>query len=137
MAKKIDKRKTSELMGAPTKYRPDFHNPEFLRLAAEGYDVRMIAFEWRIARATIYEWASVHKDFSDTMKKGKEFSEGWYMKLGHLAMKGEKLNGRLPHLGFFAWMGKNMHNWSDKVEQTFVDERPLVDESSEAIEKEL
>ena len=130
-------KKKHEKAGAPTKYRPDFHNDEFLRLAAEGYDIRMIAFEWRIARATIYEWANAHKEFSDTLKRGKEFSEGFYMKLGFAAMKGDRVNGKTPNLGFFAWMGKNMHNWSDKVEQTFVEERPLEEITSEELEKDL
>jgi transposase len=105
--------------GRPPKYKKEFHPENFIELSKQGKTLAQIAFHWDIARETIYDWQKKHREFSYAVKRGREFSESWYMELGQTAMLnrakvgGEKVN---INLGMFCWMTKNMFNWSDKIE---------------------
>jgi transposase-like protein len=128
--------------GQPTKYRRDFHNSDFIRLSKQGKNITQIALDWDVDRATIYEWAKRHKEFSDTLKKGRSFAEGWYTNLGQLAMLGEAtVNGRKikVDIGMFVWLTKNLFKWSDKMNvearSPEIENRPLKHLSDEEIDK--
>lgn len=119
--------------GAPTKYRKDFHNADFIRLSKQGKNITQIALEWDIDRDTIYEWGRKHKEFSVTIRKGRSCAEAWYTNLGQLAMIGEaSVNGRKVKVdvGLYVWLTKNLFKWTDKVENKdsvdmYVSDRPL------------
>lgn len=127
--------------GAPTKYRPDFHNVDFLRLAKQGKTIIQIAGEWEVDRNTIYEWGNKHKEFSNTLKKGRNLAECWYANIGQLAMLNEaSVNGKKVNvnLGFYVWLTKNLFKWSDKVESVPAEEkkkRPLKKVSDEDLDE--
>lgn len=134
----------------PTKYKKAFHNKDFIRLSKMGKTVTQIALIWDVNRSSIYEWANHHEEFSTTIKKGKLFSEAWYMELGQQAMIGAaKIDGQKikVDVGLFVWLTKNMFKWTDKVEvkpdDNILKARPLahlsdkeLDELEEKIESE-
>lgn len=109
--------------GRPSKYNKDFHIPDFIRLSKQGKTLAQIALAWDVDRDTVAEWRKRHKEFSDAIKKGREYSEAWYMNLGQMAMINEASimeNGKPKkvnvNLGYFCWMTKNLFKWSDKIE---------------------
>jgi hypothetical protein len=104
--------------GQPTKYKKSFHAVDFIAQSKQGKSLAQIAYAWDVSRDTLYEWAKKHKEFSDAIKKGREYSEAWYMNLGQSAMVGQAtINGRPIsfQLGVFVWMTKNIFKWSDKI----------------------
>ena len=106
--------------GQPTKYIKDFHPHNFIEQSKKGSTLAQIALAWDVDRDTVHEWKKVHKEFSEAVKKGRQFAEAWYMNLGRLAMLGardEKGKAIQVNLGFFCWLTKNMFHWSDKMEQ--------------------
>lgn len=104
----------------PWKYKKDYHPRAFIELSRQGKCLAQIARDWDVARETIYEWARKYKNFSDSMKKGQQLCEAWYIELGQAAMLGNaktKDGQKIKvELGFYIWMTKNICKWSDKVE---------------------
>ena len=106
--------------GAPTKYRPEVHIPDFIEQSKQGRNITQIAARWDIDKDTIYEWGKRHKEFSVALKKGRQLCEAWYTNLGQAAMMGQaKIDGKITKidLGWYVWMTKNICKWSDKAEQ--------------------
>lgn len=113
--------------GAPTKYRKEFHCDDFIRLAEQGKTLAQIAAAWKVNRDTVFEWAKVHKEFSDTIKRGRQLAEAWYMNVGQAAMLGQaKVDGVKVNvnLGMFCWLTKNMFHWTDRVDYRETPEKP-------------
>jgi hypothetical protein len=73
-----------------------------------------------VSRDTLYEWAKVYPDFSDTFKKAKDFQERF------LSVNGNK---GIINPAFAALTAKNCIDWSDKRElKHTVNEKALTDE---------
>jgi len=105
--------------GQPTLYRREFHNQNFLELSKQGKSIVQIAARWEVSRETIYEWGRVHKEFSDTLSKGKILAENWYADLGQAAMIGAaKVDGKAVELrvNTYKWLTANMFGWSQKID---------------------
>ena len=109
--------------GRPSKYRPDFHPEDYLRLANNGKTLAQIARSWKVDRQTIVDWSMKHKEFSRTVKRGKEFAEAWWMDIFQAAAVGQmpKDPDTRSQLKFNAvpaiWLTKNAFGWTDRVEQ--------------------
>lgn len=58
--------------GRPTKYNPDLHPALVESLAREGLTNTEIAEDLGIDRATLHNWQNAHKEFFDSIKRGKE-----------------------------------------------------------------
>lgn len=129
--------------GRPSKYKKDFHPLDFIAHSKQGKSLAQIAYTWDVSRDTVYEWAKTHHEFSDAIKKGREYAEAWYMNLGQTAMIGQAtVNGRPIsfQLGVFVWMTKNLFKWSDKIVSKSTDgpdltNRPLEDLTDEELDK--
>lgn len=96
--------------GRPTDYRPEYCKI-VQDLIEEGASMAEIAYELRVARATLYRWANAHKEFGDTIKDSKEFSEGWWMKQGRLNLQNKDFSSTLWYMNM-----KNRFGWADKQE---------------------
>ena len=127
--------------GRPTKYKKDFHPADFIAKSKDGKALAQIAYDWDVSRDTLYEWAKTHSEFSDAIKKGREYAEAWYMNLGQSAMLGQaQVNGRFIsfQLGVFVWMTKNIFKWSDKISTATdgpdLSNRPLKDLTDEELD---
>lgn len=123
--------------GRPTEYRANFHPADFIRLSKEGKNFTEIACEWDLDRETLYHWAKKHPEFVGAIKKGRQYLESWYTKIGRSALLGKPVEGtrQFANLGFYVWMTKNVLKWSDKVEieETNIDVHE--DLSDEELEK--
>lgn len=126
--------------GRPTKYNREFHCENFVELSKKGKTLAQIAFEWDIDRDTVHEWKKVHKEFSDAVKKGRQYAEAWYMNIGQMAMLNQvKIDGKgiKVELGWHVWMTKNMFKWHDRQvikDETEQPDRPLEDATDEEID---
>jgi len=79
-----------------------------------------------VHRETLYEWAKVHKEFSDAKKMGREFQYEFWFKLG--------LGGAMGHKDMKAFKGtpwvftmKNCFGWKDRIELTEDDQVESMD----------
>lgn len=118
MAKKLLPEKSKP--GPHELFRMDYHPANFIEQSKQGRNIKQIAKSWDIARSTVYDWAGRHPSFADTIKRGQEYCEAWYMDLGQAAMVGAaKIDGKpiKVDLGWFVWMTKNICKWSDKIDQ--------------------
>jgi hypothetical protein len=96
--------------GAPTKYRKDFHPDSFVELSRKGKSVTQIAYIWEVHKDTIYEWVKVHKEFSVSFKKGKDFTEAFWQDLFQDAAEGKRRN---INLGAAIWYTKAVLKWTE------------------------
>lgn len=103
-------------VGRPPKYDPDFHPQNFITLSKKGKHLFQIAAEWDISRETLYAWQRDHKEFSDSVKRGNQLCEAWYMAVGQAGMIGGKVDGKPINLGFYVWLTKNKFKWADRQE---------------------
>lgn len=99
-------------VGRPTEYKS-----EYCKIAQdlidEGASMAEVAYELRVARATLYRWADAHEEFRDTIKDSKEFSEGWWMKQGRLNLQNKDFSSTLWYMNM-----KNRFGWADKQENS-------------------
>lgn len=58
-------------MARPSKYDPDLHPAQALKLARLGATDDDIASFFEVCRATIYNWRNEHPEFLDALKGGK------------------------------------------------------------------
>jgi len=73
--------------GQPTKYNPDFHPEEIIRLMKDyGKTAVQVARDWDIDVETLNEWQRVHKEFSVASKRAKQFRRAWWIDKGHQGM---------------------------------------------------
>jgi len=109
----------AERAGQPTKYNAEFHPADFLKRSEAGESIAQIAGAWKVARATMYNWAEENQEFLDAMKIGSELVERWYAQLGQQAMVGQaKINGqKIENFSWqgFKWMSQNVCKWRQNV----------------------
>jgi len=117
--------------GRPTKYSPEMID-ECIRLMREGASITEIAYELNVAKDTIYEWKKVHPEFSDAIKKGVDFSEGWWMKEGRINIQNKEFNSTLFYMNM-----KNRFGWADKQEITQGNESDQLKAEISALRKDL
>jgi hypothetical protein len=96
-------------MGRPSKYDPKYCD-KIIELMSEGASIEEVCYEWRITKATLYNWTEKHPEFLNSKKIGEQLSMGWWMKKGR-----ELENTKLNHVLWYMNM-KNRFGWSDKQE---------------------
>ncbi len=99
-------------MGRPTLYSPELCEKaiEYLK---EGASIEELGLELDVGYTTIYRWMEQHEDFRQAVKKGREYSQGWWMKEAREALRDGKFNSTLWYMNM-----KNRFGWSDKQEST-------------------
>ncbi len=98
--------------GQPTKYRKEMCE-EVIPLLKQGASIEEIGLELDVGYSTIYDWMKAHPEFSEAIKKGREFSKAWWMKSGRMQLE----NKDFSYTGWYMNM-KNRFGWKDKQEQT-------------------
>ena len=69
--------------GQPTKYNPNFHPDEIIRLMKEeGKTSVQVARDWDVTEETLSEWRRVHKEFSEASRRAKHFRRAWWIDKG-------------------------------------------------------
>jgi hypothetical protein len=102
---------TGDKVGRPTKYKEEYCN-KLIEHMAEGYSFDSFAGIVEVHIDTLYEWAKVHKEFSDAKHIGTAKSMAWWEKIGRMGMVNE-----IPFFNDRIWR-LNMINrfrtqWSD------------------------
>lgn len=61
--------------GRPTKYKKEYAERAY-KLSLLGYTDKQLAAFWGVDKQTIYNWKEKHKDFFDSITRGKEIADG-------------------------------------------------------------
>ena len=83
--------------GHPTKYRKKFCTVAE-NVLAEGFSMAVVAADCDVCRDTIYAWMANHKDFSDSIKRGKQKGQAYYERLLKAKVAGQKVKNFDPKL---------------------------------------
>lgn len=96
--------------GRPTDYRPEYCE-KVIELLKQGASIEEIGLELDCGYSTVYQWMKDHPEFSQAIKKGREFSHGWWLKEGREALREKEFS----YTGWYMNM-KNRFGWTDKQE---------------------
>lgn len=99
-------------VGRPTDYRPEFCK-KAIELLKEGASIEEIGLELNIGTSTVYKYMEEFPEFMDAIKKGREFSKGWWLKQGRKNLWDKEFSPTLFYMNM-----KNRFGWSDKQENT-------------------
>ena len=77
-------------VGRPTKYKPDFHPKDCIRMGKEGFFKVEMALEWDVCCDTINEWCAQHEEFSYAYKRACHYRAAWLLKAGKSGLFGNK-----------------------------------------------
>lgn len=106
-------------LGRPTKYKEEYCQM-LIEHMSSGLSFESFAAVIDVNRDTLYEWAKVHSDFSDTKKRAFDKCLLWWEKAGIAGLWGTK--DSQFNTGVFVFSMKNRFKWTDKVEVTGGDE---------------
>jgi 5-methylcytosine-specific restriction endonuclease McrA len=98
-------------VGRPTKYDPAIDLPLIIKGMSEGCSIAEVCTIIGISRDTLYKWKDKYPLFSDTIKRGEELSEAWWLANGRTNLENRDFNATLYYMNM-----KNRHGWSDKQE---------------------
>ena len=97
-------------MGRPTKYKPEMCKV-VIELMKEGASQEEVCGHLDISRDTFYRWKEENKEFSDTVKRGIQLSQGWWEREGRISLRDRDFS----YTGWYMNM-KNRFKWADKQE---------------------
>ena len=96
--------------GAPSQYNPNLCE-KVIPLLKEGASIEEIGLELNIGYSTIYEYMEKFPDFAEAIKKGREFSKGWWLREGRKSLRDKDFSPTLWYMNM-----KNRFGWTDKQE---------------------
>jgi hypothetical protein len=97
-------------MARPTKYKPEMCKV-VIELMKEGASQEEVCGHLDISRDTFYRWKEENKEFSDTVKRGIQLSQGWWEREGRISLRDRDFS----YTGWYMNM-KNRFKWADKQE---------------------
>ncbi len=109
---KLPAKKKRKRPGQPTKYDPKYCEM-LIEHRSKGFSFESFAAVIGTHRATLYEWAKVHPEFSDARNIAKELCLMYFEQIAKDAMEG-KIE-KFP-IALWVFSMKNKFNWSDKKE---------------------
>lgn len=101
--------------GRPTDYRPEYCD-QVIPMLKEGMSIEEIGLEFDVGYSTIYEWMKVHPEFSEAIKRGREFSKAWWFKKGRTELHSKEFSSTLWYMNM-----KNRFGWCDKQENVQIE----------------
>ena len=81
-------------MARPTDYLPEYCE-RVIELGKEGKSVVQMACELEVHKATLYEWAKVHDEFSDAFTHARQWSQYWWESKGQSGLETGGFNASL------------------------------------------
>lgn len=97
-------------MARPTKYKPEMCKV-VIDLMQEGASQQEVLATLDISNDTFYRWKKENAEFSETIKRGIQLSQGWWERQGRVSLKDREFN----YTGWYMNM-KNRFKWADKQE---------------------
>jgi hypothetical protein len=98
--------------GRPTKYPKDACE-RILQYGREGMCMAEMASEFEVTRETLYEWARVHPEFSDSLTRAQELSEGYWARQVRDGLK--KSPSEFQGQANLKYMAQRFRGWSEKA----------------------
>jgi transposase len=99
-------------VGRPSGYKPEYCQT-VLKEMRDGASIEEVAYELKVFKSTLYSWMDNYPEFSDAIKNGVEFSEGWWRKEGRKNIRNKDFNSTLWYMNM-----KNRFGWKDKTEMS-------------------
>lgn len=96
--------------GRPTKYKPEYCD-KAIEVMKRGFSKEAVAGHLDITKDTLYRWVKKHKEFSDSIKKGLEYSRVFWEELGI-----EMVTAGQGNSATWIFNMKNRFHWRDKKE---------------------
>lgn len=62
-------------MARPTKYNATYHVPWARSLMLRGCTIQELADQMEVTKSTIHKWMNEHEEFSDAIKRGRDYSD--------------------------------------------------------------
>ena len=97
-------------MARPTKYKPSMCKV-VIDLMQEGASQQEVLAVLDISNDTFYRWKKENEEFSETIKRGVQLSQGWWERQGRVSLKDREFN----YTGWYM-NRKNRFKWADKQE---------------------
>lgn len=121
MAKKeVEVKKT----GRPTKYKEEYCDM-LIEHMSKGFSFETFAAVIDVNQDTLHEWAKVNPIFSEAKKTAFLKCRYFWENIGIEGLWNEPL-GRTLNTGVWVFNMKNRFKWSDRVEVSGDDEKPIV-----------
>ena len=98
------------VMARPTKYKASLCKV-VIDLMQEGASQQEVLAVLDISNDTFYRWKKENEEFSETIKRGVQLSQGWWERQGRVSLKDREFN----YTGWYMNM-KNRFKWADKQE---------------------
>jgi len=64
-------------VGRPTKYKPEYCE-RVIELGREGKSIAQMAAAFEVDKASIFDWAAAHEDFSTALARARTLSQTWW-----------------------------------------------------------
>ena len=81
-------------VGRPTKYKPEFCE-QIIELGKEGKSIAQMASFFDVDKASIYDWAAQHEDFSTALARAKAHSQTWWEDKAQVHLGSRDFNAQL------------------------------------------
>jgi hypothetical protein len=101
--------------GAPTKYKKEYCQ-KVIDFMAQGYSFEAFAGSIGVCADTVFEWAKVHPEFSDSKKLAYERNRVFWETQGIDGLRSSKNNSFNATVWIFNM--KNRFRWRDRVEHS-------------------
>ncbi len=92
-------------VGRPTDYYPELCE-KVIPLLKKGASIKEIGWALDVGYSTIYDWMNKYPEFSESIKKGRELSEGWWERQGRINLKKKDFGSTLWFMNMrnrFGW----------------------------------
>ena len=87
-----------------------------------------MACEFDVTRETLYEWARVHPEFSDSLERAQEASESYWA--GQIRLGLQKTPSEFQGAANLKYMAQRFKGWSEKAHVDTRDVDPKADAAS-------
>ena len=108
-------------IGRPTKYDESFCE-QVIDYGKQGLSLTQIAFELDIHKDTLYDWKKSKPEFSDALKKARDYAQGFWENALKQAALGTNPEGVTPNPTLMIFQMKNRFpdEWREKQVQEHV-----------------
>lgn len=110
--------------GQPTKYREEYCQLLIEHMSA-GYSYETFGATIDVARSTVFNWEEQFPEFLDAKRKAFDKCQQFWETIGIQGIWNEP-NGRTLNTGNYCFQMKNRFKWSDRVELSGDDEKPIM-----------
>jgi len=89
-----EKEQVKRPVGRPTKYKPEYCE-RIIELGKQGYSYAEIAADLEVDKASLYDWAAAHEEFSTALRAAKTYEQAWFEREARSNMKNRDFNANL------------------------------------------